>query len=124
MFYLRGGFHRTLGLDSTSREFISSPKPLQIFTGRTPFEEIIRGLRYGAAAHHMATHVGLNRKYPSKPPFGSAPYLKFGLTEDIWSMMESCWDFEARARPTANQLLQQWPFVTQLVDSCPSILED
>jgi hypothetical protein len=72
----------------------------------------------------MATHVGMNGRHPSKPPFGSAPYLKFGLTEDIWSMMENCWNFEARTRPTANQLLQQWPFLTKLVDIGPSILED
>lgn len=94
---------------------------MQIFTGCTPFWEIAQGPQY-CTAHRIATEVVLGRR-PLKPTPGTDPYCRYGLTDDIWSMMQDCWAPEVRLRPTVHDLLER-PFLSNLTDPRPSNLTD
>lgn len=48
-------------------------------------------------------------KRPSKPPGDSEPFTRWGLTEDIWSILEKCWDADPGQRPTALVISQRLP---------------
>ncbi|KAF8058749.1 kinase-like domain-containing protein, partial [Lyophyllum atratum] len=71
----------------------------QILAGKRPFHEIkIVGMV------EMAIAEG---KHPERPPAASPSWSAWGLTEDIWSLMESCWSTERAQRPTVDEVVSR-----------------
>jgi hypothetical protein len=61
--------------------------PIKVFTGEVPFKEFLPAT---SAAKIM------QGKRPPRPV----------LTDDVWALMEMCWDQEPRSRPETRRLLQ------------------
>ncbi|KAG6915489.1 hypothetical protein DXG01_011289, partial [Tephrocybe rancida] len=70
---------------------------LEIFTGQVPFPDIM----IDAVAHHIITGGRPMRPDPSSPS-----WKRFGLTEEIWSCMEQCWEREPSIRPSAATIVK------------------
>ncbi|KAJ2922874.1 hypothetical protein H1R20_g14225, partial [Candolleomyces eurysporus] len=88
----------------------------EIFTGRLPFAELSTRGRSSFQVHRMIlTQVVEHGRRPQKPAVDSPPYLCYGLTDSIWDMMETCWDREARRRPSADGL-SKLPFLVDVLD--------
>ena len=69
----------------------------QVFTGDTPF------------SGHLSTEVivlVLRGKRPRKPTHPT-------FTEDLWSLMQCCWDHDRNSRPTASEVLGTLEVVTR-----------
>ncbi|KAF5342346.1 hypothetical protein D9611_001604 [Ephemerocybe angulata] len=93
----------------------------EVFTGQSPFSDLGRGLGNEWAAARIYLEVPKGRR-PSKPSAGSDAYQRYGLTEEIWGMMERCWAGDPKLRPSAAELLQS-PFLRNLVDKRPFAME-
>ncbi|KAF6757210.1 kinase-like domain-containing protein [Ephemerocybe angulata] len=93
----------------------------EVFTGQSPFSDLGRGLASEWAAARIYLEVPKGRR-PSKPSAGSDAYQRYGLTEEIWGMMERCWAGDPKLRPSAAELLQS-PFLRNLVDKRPFAME-
>ncbi|KAG6880136.1 hypothetical protein C0992_005220 [Termitomyces sp. T32_za158] len=52
-------------------------------------------------------HVAVKGVRPSPPPSSSPPWMSWGLTEEIWSIMKECWKAEPSDRPTMTFVLNQ-----------------
>ncbi|KAF9256238.1 kinase-like protein [Marasmius fiardii PR-910] len=63
----------------------------EIFTGNIPFHELTDGA--------VIVAVLLDKKHPPRPHPDLTP-----LTDDMWSIMVSCWNLEAHLRPEALEL--------------------
>ncbi|KAL0566780.1 hypothetical protein V5O48_015226, partial [Marasmius crinis-equi] len=63
----------------------------EIFTGKTPFHELIDVA--------VMVAVLLHKQHPSRPE------NLFELTDPMWEIMVSCWAHEADLRPTADDVL-------------------
>lgn len=72
--------------------------PLQIYSGRVPFYDIL-----GDGQVLIAVLEG---KRPSRPN---------GPGDETWALIESCWGQEASCRPTANEI------VCRLQEISPSV---
>ncbi|KAG6809294.1 hypothetical protein H0H92_000783 [Tricholoma furcatifolium] len=57
----------------------------EIFAGEVPFA-------------HLIPILAIGRK-PTRPPAASSSWKVWGLTEDIWTLMEACWDGRPTVRP-------------------------
>ena len=80
---------------------------MQVFTGLRPFNDFsIRKIVQGVPE-------GARPQKPENPE--DAAYTRYGLTEDIWKVIEQCWQGDPQARPTAKDLLQE-PFLVNLQD--------
>ncbi|KAG6811015.1 hypothetical protein H0H92_009356 [Tricholoma furcatifolium] len=77
----------------------------EIFAGEVPFVHMTRELA-------IMKHVSNGGK-PTRPPDSSTSWSVWGLTEDIWTLMEACWDRRPTARPSveavANHLIVSLP---------------
>ena len=62
--------------------------------------------------------VCLDRR-PLKPEPGSEAYTVCGLSEEIWAMMEVCWQRDPSLRPPVTQL-SELPVFADIVDDRPS----
>lgn len=72
---------------------------LQIFTEKVPFH-------YIADERDVEMQVVFKNIHPRRPKSA----LRFGLTDDVWTLMEKCWDRLPSDRPSmktvASQLIQ------------------
>ncbi|KAG6907325.1 hypothetical protein DXG01_009407 [Tephrocybe rancida] len=69
----------------------------EILTGRLPFYAI--RLPTTVVLRIVAGHI------PSRPPARDPAWLKYGLTESIWELMENCWAFKPQARPQIQEVV-------------------
>ncbi|PPQ78259.1 hypothetical protein CVT25_011718 [Psilocybe cyanescens] len=69
----------------------------EIYVGKVPFHEYIRDVT-------VILQIGKGRK-PTRPPSESLSFSKWGLTGQIWSLMERCWSKDPTKRPTIFQIL-------------------
>lgn len=65
----------------------------QIFTGKKPFPEVVRDLT-------VITKVLAGERL-------SRPSQSFGLDDEMWSLIESCWNHNPRRRLTAAQIYRR-----------------
>ncbi|KAG6898447.1 hypothetical protein C0993_006830 [Termitomyces sp. T159_Od127] len=72
----------------------------EIFTGRVPLDHL-------ANEAAVMYHVAVKGVRPSPPPSSSPPWKSWGLTVQIWSIMEECWKTEPGDRPTMSFVLDQ-----------------
>ena len=63
---------------------------LEVFTGEVPFR---------ANREHLVPHLILLGKRPAKPNHPT-------LTEDLWHLIQRCWDDDPDLRPEASEVLQ------------------
>ncbi|KAG6826268.1 hypothetical protein H0H92_000506, partial [Tricholoma furcatifolium] len=66
----------------------------EIFAGEVPFAHLTRDLA-------IMKSVSTGAK-PARPPASSTSWGVWGLTEDIWSLMQTCWDLRPDARPSVE----------------------
>ncbi|KAF9469363.1 kinase-like domain-containing protein [Collybia nuda] len=71
----------------------------EIFTGDVPFFEFGRDST-------VMFKVGLGKR-PSCPLSASQSWVAWGLTESLWSLMESCWKEDPSERPSAEVIVAQ-----------------
>ncbi|KAG6894634.1 hypothetical protein C0995_013925, partial [Termitomyces sp. Mi166 len=76
-----------------------SPNTCQIFTGERPFFEF--------PIYSQIPEIVLNGRRPSRPVSSSTPWTQWGLTEDIWRLMEECWLHDPSARPTIDDVARR-----------------
>ena len=76
--------------------------PVQIFANEPPFAEARMSL-------HVVRKV-LDKERPRRPPQAS----EYGMTDDLWKIVERCWDTTPDTRPSAAQIKPEiekiWPF--------------
>ncbi|KAL0570533.1 Rho guanine nucleotide exchange factor [Marasmius crinis-equi] len=65
----------------------------EIFTGNTPFHELVEGA--------VIVAVLRDKRHPARPEDASE------LTDSMWEIMESCWAHEPNLRPAAADVLSQ-----------------
>ncbi|KAG6910448.1 hypothetical protein DXG01_010373 [Tephrocybe rancida] len=70
-----------------------------IFTGNVPFHNVSRD-----AAVMLQIQRGTR---PSRPPQSSLPWRKWGLTENIWAVIQECWGADPLDRPTTEQVINR-----------------
>ncbi|KAG6917754.1 hypothetical protein DXG01_001292 [Tephrocybe rancida] len=69
----------------------------EIFTGNLPFFE---------QGRDTATMVKVQSgEHPSRPDPSSLAWSHWGLTEAIWSLMQSCWNQDPSRRPTIHEVI-------------------
>ncbi|KAJ2925785.1 hypothetical protein H1R20_g11314, partial [Candolleomyces eurysporus] len=91
----------------------------EIFTGLLPFAELSTGgWSYIQVHRTISTQVVVHGRRPQKPGANDPAYLRYGLTDGIWDMMEKCWKHEARRRPSADDL-SGLPFLVDVLDDRP-----
>ncbi|KAG5653804.1 hypothetical protein H0H81_010474 [Sphagnurus paluster] len=71
----------------------------QIFTGTAPFAHIPHSREIDIL------HQVLSGHRPPRPADSSPPWTSWGLTEDIWSLIQHGWTQDPAQRPTAPQLV-------------------
>ncbi|KAG6855866.1 hypothetical protein H0H87_009901 [Tephrocybe sp. NHM501043] len=72
---------------------------LEIFTGQVPFAQLPNEFSVMLRVQSGAR--------PSRPPKSSPAWTAWGLTDDIWSLMQSCWDREPSHRPSASTIVEK-----------------
>ncbi|TFK19395.1 kinase-like protein [Coprinopsis marcescibilis] len=87
----------------------------EITTGNVPFYEYSRDTT-------VLKQLTTGQK-PSKPAPDSDAFTTFGLTEDLWSLMDRCWSPQPQSRPTAREVLDSEPLHIQR-DSRPQFRWD
>ncbi|KAJ3538466.1 hypothetical protein NMY22_g5150 [Coprinellus aureogranulatus] len=85
----------------------------EIFVGLMPFWDVSPGSPF--APYVILKEVVKKDRRPTKPEASSDAFLKRGLTEELWSMMELCWLRDPVLRPSAVELLEH-PFFANVVD--------
>ncbi|KNZ77594.1 Putative serine/threonine-protein kinase/receptor R831 [Termitomyces sp. J132] len=70
-----------------------------IFTGRLPFYEISN-----QATIMLSIMQG---QTPSRPRDDDAAWLKHGLNEHLWSLLEDCWLFQSPQRPDMTDVISR-----------------
>ncbi|KAJ3530194.1 hypothetical protein NMY22_g8674 [Coprinellus aureogranulatus] len=83
---------------------------LKIMTGNLPFYHIKNNL---AGLIHVREGAQPRKPSPEDPAF-----QKFGLTEDIWDFMVTCWNQDPAERPTAQDICSN-SLLTSVVDRRP-----
>ena len=79
-------------------------------TGKVPF--------FQTKNNYSIPMLVLAGNRPRKPDPIDPAYQAYGLTEPIWSLIETCWNEDATLRPTALEL-QRANLFTSLVDPQP-----
>ncbi|KAF8055785.1 kinase-like domain-containing protein [Lyophyllum atratum] len=69
----------------------------EIFTGNVPFSHLSR-----ESAVLLQVQAG---RRPPRPLKSSPPWLTWGLREDMWSLMDDCWNGDSTKRPTVQNVL-------------------
>lgn len=70
---------------------------IQIFTGCLPFHEFLRD--------STVMFKVSNGHRPSRPLVTSSAWTDWGLTEEIWDLMEDCWSHSPQDRPVVVQII-------------------
>jgi hypothetical protein len=91
----------------------------QVFTNRTPFWNVEPDLAETFRPYRIFKEVVKYDRRPLKPEPGSEAYLMRGLSEEIWEIMEACWQRNPSLRPSASQLTEL-PVFFGIVDDRPS----
>ncbi|KAG6843459.1 hypothetical protein H0H87_004374, partial [Tephrocybe sp. NHM501043] len=71
----------------------------EAFTGTVPFVHIPR-----ETAIMLQVKSGAR---PLRPPESSPPWTEWGLTENVWLLMQDCWNGISSDRPTTETVLQR-----------------
>ena len=80
---------------------------IKIFTCQVPFYEIPQD--------YTVIMKVMTGKRPSRPAKNSGPFVKWGLTDPMWRLMEQCWDRNPNNRPTISRISGE-AFLSSLVD--------
>lgn len=75
----------------------------EIFTGDIPFSNILRD-----STVMLKTMSG---DRPVRPSESSPPWKEWGLTGDIWSLMQECWKEEPTQRPSVGRVIERLHFM-------------
>ncbi|KAB5593151.1 Tyrosine kinase family catalytic domain containing protein [Ceratobasidium theobromae] len=78
---------------------------LEILTGCPPFAEMRNDMQVISAV--------LMGRLPRRPPAEDAPQL----SDELWELMNGCWDQDRNARPSASQVLETVRTMSQQIDS-------
>ncbi|TEB32783.1 kinase-like protein [Coprinellus micaceus] len=78
----------------------------EVFTNRTPFWNVEPDLAETFRPYRIFKEVVKYDRRPLKPEPGSEAYLMRGLSEEIWEIMEACWQRNPSLRPSASQLTE------------------
>ncbi|KAG6814713.1 hypothetical protein H0H93_012485, partial [Arthromyces matolae] len=70
-----------------------------IFVGKVPFFQYSSNIK-------VAFKV-INGERPPQPERGSQSWEEWGLTENIWLLMEQCWSANVEERPTVATIITQ-----------------
>ena len=82
---------------------------LEVFTGKIPFGE----LKNEAVVYRVSRGVR-----PEMPRNAQA----VGLTDDVWTLLESCWQQDPQKRPSMEEVVRRWRvFVENGVGKCVHI---
>ncbi|KAG6889436.1 hypothetical protein C0995_001204 [Termitomyces sp. Mi166 len=73
----------------------------KIFTGDFPFAHIQRDATIIALVQQSDVR-------PQRPQAESPPWNEWGLTEEIWSLIEHCWKKDPSQRPTATEMSEHF----------------
>ncbi|GLB37954.1 putative as part of the replication protein A (RPA RP-A), a single-stranded DNA-binding heterotrimeric complex, may play an essential role in DNA replication, recombination and repair [Lyophyllum shimeji] len=68
----------------------------EMFTGQVPFARV----RNAAVMSKVSSG-----ERPARPPVSSSSWSAWGLTEDIWTLMEDCWKDNPEERPTIDEII-------------------
>ncbi|KAH0578523.1 hypothetical protein H2248_003673 [Termitomyces sp. 'cryptogamus'] len=68
----------------------------EVFAGELPYAHLTR-----EAAIMKYVPIGMR---PTQPPVSSSSWSVWGLTEDIWSLMEACWVAQPAERPPIQEV--------------------
>ncbi|KAG6808046.1 hypothetical protein H0H92_005591 [Tricholoma furcatifolium] len=90
--------HNTKASDIYAWAFVA----YEIFTGEAPLAHISRDT--------TIVHKVLGGERPRRPPNSSPSWSAWGLTEDIWELMETCWNPDPAQRPNVSVVVErlQW----------------
>ena len=80
-------------------------QPMKIYTGHVPFHKLVRD-----------STVMIKVVEGSRPPRPADTSL---LSNEIWKVIEMCWNQEPRDRPSAESVIEQLP-LAGVVDDRPS----
>ncbi|KAG6818612.1 hypothetical protein H0H93_003476 [Arthromyces matolae] len=72
---------------------------MQIFVAKLPFYQYPRD--------HTVSFKVMSGERPVQPEKGSPTWGDWGLTNDIWSMMQKCWSAEVKKRPTVDNIIER-----------------
>ena len=82
---------------------------VEVFTGKVPF---------GDQADNNITFGIPNKKRPDKPSTSD----QVGLTDEIWTIIERCWDDDPGRRLPISDVVMMWPGFTQSTNQCVQII--
>ncbi|KAG5637390.1 hypothetical protein H0H81_004767 [Sphagnurus paluster] len=88
----------------------------EIFTGDTPFTKM---------SDSRVMFCVMSGERPTRPPDSSPAWRSWGLTENIWLLMQECWALNPKERPTTEQLrhrLAAWLVRDQRSSASDSVL--
>lgn len=87
-----------------------SQKP-QIFSGKLPFGEI--------SNEYQVVLMVMSGKKLSRPPAETCS--QFGLNDNIWKLLEACWQTDPTERPTARRVVEIIKTTVTLVERSISL---
>ncbi|KAF8960149.1 kinase-like domain-containing protein, partial [Flammula alnicola] len=73
----------------------------EVYTGEVPFYENVRDV--------TVIYQVMKGEQPSRPNPESPAFRGHGLQDDIWALMEDCWDRVPHRRPTMGQVISRLP---------------
>ncbi|KAF5340684.1 hypothetical protein D9611_007319 [Ephemerocybe angulata] len=76
-----------------------------VYTGHPPFANLWKALDHTVRGWKIMEEVALHDQRPAKPLDSDDAFQRFGLTNQIWNLAETCWAREVGLRPSATQLL-------------------
>ena len=68
---------------------------VEVFTGKIPFEE------------QRNEMVALRISEGGRPEMPKDA-LEVGLTDEVWKLLESCWQRDPKKRPTMGEVVRRW----------------
>ncbi|KAG6809136.1 hypothetical protein H0H92_001438 [Tricholoma furcatifolium] len=87
--------HNTKASDIYAWAFVA----YEIFTGEVPLAHISRDT--------TIVHKVLGGERPRRPPNSSLSWSAWGLTGDIWKLMETCWNPDPAQRPNVSVVIER-----------------
>ncbi|KAG6908177.1 hypothetical protein DXG01_005830 [Tephrocybe rancida] len=69
----------------------------EILTDKVPFHEIPNEL---AVVFHI-----MNRQTPTRPSNQSDAWIVYGMTQELWGILEQCWNYEPARRPAMSDIV-------------------
>ncbi|KAG6807829.1 hypothetical protein H0H92_006260, partial [Tricholoma furcatifolium] len=87
--------HNTKASDIYAWAFVA----YEIFTGEVPFAHLFRDT--------TIVNKVLGGERPGRPVNSSLSWSAWGLTEDIWKLMETCWNSDPDQRPNVTAVIER-----------------